>query len=52
MLLEKKDMLKTWQNQMVPFVSRHLSVESFVQDTVSHFLHILSPLSLRPVSCH
>ncbi|GJN30978.1 hypothetical protein PR202_gb19329 [Eleusine coracana subsp. coracana] len=49
MLLEKKDMLKTWQNQMAPFVSRHLSVESFVQDTASHFLHILSPLSLRPV---
>ncbi|KAK3147725.1 hypothetical protein QOZ80_3BG0285980 [Eleusine coracana subsp. coracana] len=50
MLLEKKDMLKTWQNQMAPFVSRHLSVESFVQDTASHFLHILSPLSLRPVA--
>ncbi|TVU47638.1 hypothetical protein EJB05_07244 [Eragrostis curvula] len=50
LLLEKKDMLKTWQNQMMPFVSRHLSVESFVQDTASHFLHILSPLSLRPVA--
>uniref|UniRef100_A0A0A9F116 Uncharacterized protein n=1 Tax=Arundo donax TaxID=35708 RepID=A0A0A9F116_ARUDO len=50
MLLEKKDMLKTWQNQMSPFVSRHLSVESFVEDIVSPFLHILSPLSLRPVA--
>lgn len=50
LLLEKKDMLKTWQNQMSPFVSRHLSVESFVEDTASPFLHILSPLSLRPVA--
>ncbi|XP_062210694.1 uncharacterized protein LOC133912120 [Phragmites australis] len=50
LLLEKKDMLKTWQNQMSPFVSRHLSVESFVEDIASPFLHILSPLSLRPVA--
>ncbi|NP_001339270.1 uncharacterized protein [Zea mays] len=50
LLLEKKDMLKTWQNQMSPFVSRHLSVESFVEDTASPLLHILSPLSLRPVA--
>ncbi|WVZ56370.1 hypothetical protein U9M48_006915 [Paspalum notatum var. saurae] len=50
LLLEKKDMLKTWRNQMSPFVSRHLSVESFVEDIASPFLHILSPLSLRPVA--
>ncbi|KAL6648399.1 hypothetical protein ACP70R_012623 [Stipagrostis hirtigluma subsp. patula] len=50
LLLEKKDMLKTWQNQMSPFVSRHLSVESFVEDTASPLLHILSPQSLRPVA--
>src|SRR5688572_23268990 len=51
MLLEKKDMLKTWQTEMSPVVSRHMSVESFVEDIASPFLHILSPLSLRPVSC-
>ncbi|CAN6307191.1 unnamed protein product [Urochloa humidicola] len=50
LLLEKKDMLKTWQNQMSPLVSRHMSVESFVEDISSPFLHILSPLSLRPVA--
>lgn len=50
LLLEKKDTLKTWQNQMSPVVSRHMSVESFVQDIASPFLHILSPLSLRPVA--
>ncbi|KAL6907517.1 hypothetical protein ACP4OV_002556 [Aristida adscensionis] len=50
LLLEKKDMLKSWQNQMSPFVSRHLSVESFVEDIASPLLHILSPLSLRPVA--
>jgi hypothetical protein len=43
-------MLKTWQTQMSPVVSRHMSVESFVEDIASSFLHILSPLSLRPVS--
>ncbi|KQK22437.1 chromosome transmission fidelity protein 18 homolog [Brachypodium distachyon] len=50
MLLEKKDSLKTWQNRMSPLISRHLSVESFVKDIASPFLHILSPLSLRPVA--
>uniref|UniRef100_K4A5L2 AAA+ ATPase domain-containing protein n=1 Tax=Setaria italica TaxID=4555 RepID=K4A5L2_SETIT len=50
MLLEKKDMLKTWQTEMSPVVSRHMSVESFVEDIASPFLHILSPLSLRPVA--
>ncbi|KAF8718808.1 hypothetical protein HU200_025114 [Digitaria exilis] len=50
LLLEKKDMLKTWQNQMSPAVSRHMSVESFVEDIASPFLHVLSPLSLRPVA--
>uniref|UniRef100_A0A0D9Z526 AAA+ ATPase domain-containing protein n=1 Tax=Oryza glumipatula TaxID=40148 RepID=A0A0D9Z526_9ORYZ len=50
MLLEKKDKLKTWQNQMSPLISRHLSVESFVEDIASPFLHIISPSSLRPVA--
>uniref|UniRef100_A0A0E0KBM9 AAA+ ATPase domain-containing protein n=1 Tax=Oryza punctata TaxID=4537 RepID=A0A0E0KBM9_ORYPU len=50
MLLEKKDKLKTWQNQMSPLISRHLSIESFVEDIASPFLHIISPLSLRPVA--
>uniref|UniRef100_J3LMA1 AAA+ ATPase domain-containing protein n=1 Tax=Oryza brachyantha TaxID=4533 RepID=J3LMA1_ORYBR len=50
MLLEKKDKLKTWQNQMSPLISRHLSVESFVEDISSPFLHIISPSSLRPVA--
>lgn len=52
MLLEKKDKLKTWQNQMSPLISRHLSVESFVEDIASPFLHIISPSSLRPVSSY
>jgi hypothetical protein len=52
MLLGKKDTLKTWQNRMSPLISRHLSVESFVEDIASPFLHILSPLTLRPVSSH
>ncbi|KAG8096656.1 hypothetical protein GUJ93_ZPchr0013g37500 [Zizania palustris] len=50
MLLEKKDKLKTWQNQMSPLISRHLSVQSFVEDIASPFLHIISPMSLRPVA--
>uniref|UniRef100_A0A453IFM4 AAA+ ATPase domain-containing protein n=1 Tax=Aegilops tauschii subsp. strangulata TaxID=200361 RepID=A0A453IFM4_AEGTS len=50
MLLVKKDTLKTWQNRMSPLISRHLSVESFVGDIASPFLHILSPLNLRPVA--
>lgn len=47
--MEKKDLLKTWQNKIVPSISRHLSIKSFVQDVVSPFLHILMPPTLRPV---
>ncbi|KAG0481825.1 hypothetical protein HPP92_009909 [Vanilla planifolia] len=35
-----------------PNMSRHLSTEYFSEDFVSHFLHILVPLTLRPVSLH
>ncbi|XP_038981046.1 chromosome transmission fidelity protein 18 homolog [Phoenix dactylifera] len=52
MLMEKKDLLKTWQNKIVPSISRHLSIKSFVQDVVSPFLHILAPPTLRPVALH
>lgn len=47
--VEKKDLLKSWHNKISPSISRHISIESFVEDVVSPFLHILSPQTLRPV---
>ncbi|XXG39699.1 hypothetical protein AAC387_Pa01g0590 [Persea americana] len=51
-LMEKKDILKLWHNKISPSISRHLSIESFVECSVSQLLHILSPPTLRPVALH
>ncbi|CAK7336241.1 unnamed protein product [Dovyalis caffra] len=51
-LMEKMDKLRSWQNKIPPHISRHLSTKSFVEDTISPFLHILSPPTLRPVGLH
>ncbi|XP_078174461.1 P-loop containing nucleoside triphosphate hydrolases superfamily protein [Carex rostrata] len=50
MLVEKQETLKTWQRRIAPSISRHLSIESFVQDVASPFLHIITPPNLRPVA--
>ncbi|XP_020107967.1 chromosome transmission fidelity protein 18 homolog isoform X2 [Ananas comosus] len=52
MLVEKKDLLKAWQNNLSPSISRHQSIQSFVEDIVSPLLHILSSPNLRPVALH
>ncbi|KAJ0984088.1 hypothetical protein J5N97_002444 [Dioscorea zingiberensis] len=52
LLMENKDLLKSWQNKISPSISRHMSIESFVEDVVSPFLYILSPQTLRPVALH
>ncbi|KAJ3682667.1 hypothetical protein LUZ60_012894 [Juncus effusus] len=52
MHIERKDMLKTWEKGIRPSISRHISVDSFVQDIASPFLHIISPPNLRPVALH
>ncbi|XP_073010337.1 uncharacterized protein [Typha latifolia] len=52
MLKEKKELLKTWQSKISPTISRHLSIESFVEDVISPLLHTLSPPNLRPVALH
>ncbi|KAL8122027.1 uncharacterized protein LOC141659384 [Apium graveolens] len=51
-LMEKADMLHLWHNNMTPYISRHLSIKTFVEDSVSLLLHILSPPNLRPVALH
>ncbi|KAH9620440.1 hypothetical protein KSS87_004132 [Heliosperma pusillum] len=51
-LLEKMETLRSWQSTIGPCFSRHLLVDSFVNDTVSPLLHILTPLDLRPVAVH
>ncbi|XP_068662997.1 uncharacterized protein [Aristolochia californica] len=50
--MEKKEVLKCWLSKILPSISRHVSVESFVEDTVSPLLKILSPPNLRPVALH
>ncbi|XP_058094701.1 uncharacterized protein LOC131240469 [Magnolia sinica] len=52
MLMEKKDLLKLWHTKIAPSISRHLTIESFVEDAISPLLHILSPPTLRPVALH
>ncbi|CAO2822484.1 unnamed protein product [Amaranthus hypochondriacus] len=52
LLTERMECLRSWQSKIVPCVSRHLSLNSFVEDTVSPLLHILSPSDLRPVAVH
>ncbi|KAL3828358.1 hypothetical protein ACJIZ3_017160 [Penstemon smallii] len=51
-LAERMDMFHTWQNRISPYISRHLSTKSFVEDSISSMLHILSPPTLRPVAMH
>ncbi|KAJ8447230.1 hypothetical protein Cgig2_030461 [Carnegiea gigantea] len=52
LVTEKMEVLRSWQTKIAPFISRHLSVNTFVEDTVSPLLHILSPADLRPVALH
>ncbi|KAL0433049.1 UNVERIFIED_CONTAM: Chromosome transmission fidelity protein 18 [Sesamum latifolium] len=52
MLAERMDMFHTWHNRIPPYISRHLSTKSFVEDSISPMLHILSPPTLRPVALH
>ena len=49
MLLEKMEAIRSWHYKIPPYISRHLSTKSFVEDLVSPLLHILSPPTLRPV---
>ncbi|KAJ4722941.1 chromosome transmission fidelity protein 18-like [Melia azedarach] len=51
-LMEKVDILKSWHCKIPPYISRHMSKKSFVEDSVSPLLHILSPPTLRPVALH
>ncbi|KAK9288096.1 hypothetical protein L1049_016543 [Liquidambar formosana] len=51
-LMEKMDILRSWHYKILPCISRHLSTKSFVEDSVSPLLHILSPPTLRPVALH
>ncbi|PON63766.1 ATPase, AAA-type, core [Parasponia andersonii] len=50
MLMEKRDILRSWYNMIPPHISRHFSITSFVEESVSPLLHILSPSTLRPVA--
>jgi hypothetical protein len=50
MWLEKMETLKSWHYKIPPYISRHLSTKSFVEDLISPLLHILSPPTLRPVT--
>lgn len=49
-LVEKKELLKMWHTKIAPHISRHLCVESFVQDVITPLLKILSCPTLRPVT--
>ncbi|WCJ24233.1 Replication factor C large subunit [Euphorbia peplus] len=51
-LMDKIDVLKSWQNKIPPNISRHLSTKSLVEDSISPLLHILSPTTLKPVALH
>ncbi|CAA0808375.1 P-loop containing nucleoside triphosphate hydrolases superfamily protein, partial [Striga hermonthica] len=48
-LAERMDMFRTWYSRISPNISRHLSTKSFVEDSSSLMLHIVSPTTLRPV---
>lgn len=52
MLMEKQDSLRSWYNTISPSISRHLSIKSFVEDSSSLLLHILSPSTIRLVALH
>ncbi|KAM2991742.1 hypothetical protein FF2_044061 [Malus domestica] len=51
-LMEKVETLRSWYNTIPPSISRHLSIKSLVEDSISLLLHILSPPTLRPVALH
>ncbi|KAF3457642.1 hypothetical protein FNV43_RR02300 [Rhamnella rubrinervis] len=50
MLMEKTETLRSWYYKIPPHISRHLSTKSFVEESISPLLHILSPSTLRPVA--
>ncbi|XP_021750688.1 chromosome transmission fidelity protein 18 homolog isoform X1 [Chenopodium quinoa] len=50
LLMEKLERLRSWQSKIAPCISRHVSANSFVEDTISPLLHILSPADVRPVA--
>ncbi|KAK7290458.1 hypothetical protein RIF29_04899 [Crotalaria pallida] len=50
MMIEKMDILNTWRYKIPPNIARHLSATSFVEDLISHLLHILSPPTIKPVA--
>lgn len=52
LLVEKQESLRTWHHKIPAHIGRHLSIKSFVEDSVSPLLHILSPPTLRPVCSH
>ncbi|CAH8282997.1 unnamed protein product [Eruca vesicaria subsp. sativa] len=52
LLVEKQESLRSWHHKIPPYIGRHLSVKSFVEDSISPLLHILSPPTLRPVASH
>lgn len=49
MLMEKTDILRAWHQKIPPYISRHLSTKSCIEDLISPLLHILSPPNFRPV---
>ncbi|KAL4312022.1 hypothetical protein GQ457_01G023010 [Hibiscus cannabinus] len=52
MLMEKTDILRAWHQKIPPYISRHLSTKSCIEDLISPLLHILSPPNFRPVALH
>uniref|UniRef100_M4EP67 Uncharacterized protein n=1 Tax=Brassica campestris TaxID=3711 RepID=M4EP67_BRACM len=52
LLVEKQESLRSWHHKIPPYIGSHLSIKSFVEDSVSPLLHILSPPTLRPVCLH
>ncbi|KAG6731295.1 hypothetical protein I3842_01G122700 [Carya illinoinensis] len=50
MWLEKMETVRSWHYKIPPYISRHMSIKSFVEDLISPLLHILSPPTLRPVA--
>ncbi|KAL8128846.1 hypothetical protein V2J09_018001 [Rumex salicifolius] len=51
-LMANIETLRSWHCKIIPGVSRHMSIRTFIGDTLSLLLHILSPPTLRPVALH
>ncbi|KHN07810.1 hypothetical protein glysoja_041952 [Glycine soja] len=49
MMMEKMDILNTWNHKIPPYIARNLLASSFVVTLISPLLHILSPPTIRPV---